>query len=598
MSAGKKLAITLVVVILIFTLVAVVYTRPLATKGSDHVLGHFGEAILDIYIISWTSRTLFSNPANLFNTTMFYPNRYTLAYSDIELTNSLVALPVLALSDNPVLSFNFALILSFIISSLGAFLLVYHLSRDVLGALAGGLIFGFPIYKIGHIAHLNLLATGFIPLAILCLHLFTEKKKPIYALLFAILAAAVFLTSWSYGAFLTFAVILYLLILLVMKRKQIAAMLKGKCVKEDRLSARRWVVYLAAATVLVILILTPFVIPYLKLAKDNSGFRRGIQEVEYYSADVSDFMAAPSECMVWGGPTSRFREEANKRAGIAERALFPGIIAPVLALFGLAYLWRRRRGKNRFTLFFYSLLMICSAVLCLGVTLHIFGRNTGITMPYKILYYVFPALRAVRTPARMFILVLLCLAVLGGFGIKWLKEKLESRYNTLTMLLVVILVLVLLVVEVMPSGIKATELDRRSEFPPVYDWLEDQVGDTPTVILPLPAYKPETPDLIDKYIYSAVEPLRLYYNTADWKRMVNGYSGYIPASYYEASIATADFPSDESLAFLRGLGVKYVIFEGARYDHYSRARALYRPKYDPSFKMVQRFDNTYVFQLL
>jgi hypothetical protein len=44
-----------------------------------------------------------------------------------------------------------------------------------------------------------------------------------------------------------------------------------------------------------------------------------------------------------------------------------------------------------------------------------------------------------------------------------------------------------------------------------------------------------------------------------WRPIVNGYSGFLPASYIERRRDLALFPDAESLAVLGQLGVRYVI---------------------------------------
>lgn len=234
-------------------------------------------------------------------------------------------------------------------------------------------------------------------------------------------------------------------------------------------------------------------------------------------------------------------------------------------------------------------------MLCLGVTLYVGGRRLGVPMPYRLLYYLFPGFKSIRTPARMFVLVLLALSVLAGFGVKWIRESLRGRGRALAGVVVAVVLVAALAVEMMPAAIHGRALPRREEFPPVYGWLATLEGDVSTVVLPLP--RSDSPDTVDKQSYFQLEPPRLYYNTANWKDMVNGYSGYLPFSYYEAAYATRDFPSDESVEFLRRMKVMYVVMDGTRYSHTTRFFALNRPRKDRRFKLVKKFDRTYVFSL-
>ena len=47
-------------------------------------------------------------------------------------------------------------------------------------------------------------------------------------------------------------------------------------------------------------------------------------------------------------------------------------------------------------------------------------------------------------------------------------------------------------------------------------------------------------------------------STAHWQPMINGYSGFQPASFFQHAEGLAGFPDDRSLATLREIGVTHV----------------------------------------
>lgn len=568
MSNRSKTVAIYALVLVLFTLLTLFYTRPLVREAGDHTMReNTGDTLFNVYVLSWNAHSLKTNPFNLFNATLFYPNRYTLAYSDNEFMSSLIALPVLAITGNGVLGFNFVILTSFILSAFGAYLLVWHLTRDRYGAFAAGLVFGFSTWRLAHISHMQLLSAEFLPLALLCLHLFTERKKPLWAFLFAVFSIAVFWTVWSYGFYLVLAVLLYLVVLAVMQRERLISVARRRARVEERRVVYRWVGLLAASFVLIGLVLAPFIVPYLKAAKLNPNFQRDISEVSQYSADVSDFLVAPPQSLVWGSATSPLRPNPYKRGNQSERSLFPGLAAVLLSVAGLVYLAGRGRDRReRFALAFYLTLLVVGAVMCLGVTLYFFGHGVNLPMPYKFLYKFFPGFKAIRTPARIFVLCMLSLAVLSGFGVKWLREKLSWRLGAIAVGAILVTLIALMVVEVLPTGIEMRPVQTRKQFPAVFGWMATRPGDSPTIVLPLTPYDPRSPSGMNDLVFAAMEPQRDYYNTANWKKMLNGYSGYVPVSYKEAVKAESDFPSGEAIRFLRRKKVKYVILEGRRYD--------------------------------
>ena len=50
--------------------------------------------------------------------------------------------------------------------------------------------------------------------------------------------------------------------------------------------------------------------------------------------------------------------------------------------------------------------------------------------------------------------------------------------------------------------------------------------------------------------------------TRSWQPMLNGYSGFKPASYYEHVKQLASFPDQASIDYLRAAGVTHVIVDG------------------------------------
>lgn len=597
MTQKRKSLLALALIVIVFCGMALFYTRPLALKAGDHTMReNGGDTLFHIYVLSWTAHSLKSNPFNLFNATMFYPNSYTLAYSDHQLMSSIIALPVLALTRNGVLAFNFVVIFSFVLSAFGAFMLVRHLTGDNLAAFAGGTIYGFAMYKLAHISHMQLLSTGFIPLALLCLHLFTERRKARYAALFSVFAVAIFLTVWSYGFYLAFAVLLYMVVLAAVKRKKILALLSGRANAGERSAALRWGAVLVASFAVIGLLVAPFIMPYLKARDLNPNFQRDIGEVYSYSADVTDFLVAPPQSLVWGSATGLLRPDPYTRGNGAERSLFAGLLPFLLTVVGLVSLRRMGRGK-RFVFWFYLLLMLAAGVLCLGVTLYAFGRHADIWMPYRLMYRFFPGFKAIRTPTRIFVLVLLSLSVLSGFGVKAIRGWLEARLDRIAAVFLIVLLLLLITVEILPTGIEMKKVESRSEFPSVYRWLASRSGDAPTVVLPLAPYDPEAPSEMDDLAYVGMEPHRIYRNTASWKKLLNGYSGYTPVSYKDAVKLTGDFPSTSSLSFLRRLGIRYVILEGDRYDDRVFEELLEKVAGEPALIPAYRDGEYYAFRL-
>ena len=60
--------------------------------------------------------------------------------------------------------------------------------------------------------------------------------------------------------------------------------------------------------------------------------------------------------------------------------------------------------------------------------------------------------------------------------------------------------------------------------------------------------------------------LYMYEGLSHRQKMLNGYSGYVPASYYAMIDAVRSFPDDHSIGYLRDRRVDYVVIRGGLYS--------------------------------
>ncbi len=179
----KRVHATTAAALLLFVILSLVFTYPLASHLADAVEDR-QDALLNVWITAWDGHQLLTDPVHLFDANIFYPYRRTLAYSELLLGNALLALPITAVSGNPVLGYNVALLLSFILSGLGTYLLVLKLTGRPGAGLVAGLIFAFSSYQMSNLAQAQLLATQWLPFTLLALHLLLRHPRLRYAAAF------------------------------------------------------------------------------------------------------------------------------------------------------------------------------------------------------------------------------------------------------------------------------------------------------------------------------------------------------------------------------------------------------------------------------
>ena len=133
--------------------------------------------MVNIWITAWDGHQLLSDPVHLFDANIFAPYPRTLAYSELLLGNGLLALPLTAATGNPVLGYNLALLLSFVLSGFGTYLLVLRLTRSLGAGLVAGAIFAFSSYRMTNLAQVQLITTQWIPFALLSLYQLVRRPQ-------------------------------------------------------------------------------------------------------------------------------------------------------------------------------------------------------------------------------------------------------------------------------------------------------------------------------------------------------------------------------------------------------------------------------------
>ena len=130
-----------------------------------------------IWNVAWVARTLVVDPLHVFDANIFYPHRWTLAYSEANFGAGILAIPAYWATRNPYVANNSATLLSFVLSGLGTYYLVRYLSQDRGAAVVSALCFSFCPYVFAHIAHIQLLMTAGLPFSMLAFHRLVDRPS-------------------------------------------------------------------------------------------------------------------------------------------------------------------------------------------------------------------------------------------------------------------------------------------------------------------------------------------------------------------------------------------------------------------------------------
>jgi hypothetical protein len=260
------------------------------------------------YFLWWDFHQTFHAPLHLFEATILYPYHSTLAFGEFDYGVSLVFFPLFVLGFRPVTVFSIAAFLSFPFTGYGTFRLARTFSGSTAIAWIAGIIIAFLPFRFHHLSHLHLIFAGWIPLLFEALVLFARRRSwPRAAWLgVAFLMNGLTCTSW--------------LILTIIPLCLSAALLltRNNAWRDPKFWLR------AAATLcLASLLLLPFLLPLRRVAAEH-GFTRRPEEVQQYSARLINWLAADDRSRVWHG--------LGAEGNMTEMVLFPGLLAPLLAL--------------------------------------------------------------------------------------------------------------------------------------------------------------------------------------------------------------------------------------------------------------------------
>ena len=548
-------------VLAVYSILTLVLTYPLVFHLSNTVPNDIGDPLLNTWILAWAGHALLNNPFDLFNANIFYPLPGTLAYSEHLFSTALLALPVQLLTGEPLVAYNLSLLISFPLAAFGMYLLALKWTGRPGAAFIGGLVFAFNPYRFAAIAHLQLLTFQWLPFILLSLDTLLRagnrgltsrppSSKNTWALALLVFLLLQLLASWYLAVYAGLGLALFGLVLLAARRV-----------------SKPVLVRLGLAALATLVVMLPFVWPYLELAGELSA-ARPLALALALAAQPTDYLAAAPFNRVFGPITAPLRD----RPGFTEEhALFPGLAALGLAL---SLLLTRRTGRYplaALTLFLF---------LALALTF---------PAPYTVLAALFPASTIVRVPVRWIIPALFALAGLAAYGYAQASKRLATRPGRLLFGLCA----GLLLVESLSMPLPLAAVTNRTGLNPAYHWLAAQPGDIALVELPLhSAPAPEYPEV-----------KRLYASTLGWWGLINGYSGYTPARQPALAQVLSDFPSPTATAALQALAGPRPLYllvhpgelplDRASWEMVGRWLAERQPALQP----IGQFDGDYLYRI-
>ena len=536
---------------------AIAVTWPLVTK-----LGHTGHDAFDprfqAWTIDWVQHKL-GSPGSLFDANIFAPEPHTLAYSDSLLGIAIPMLPFRWLGVSPIGQLDVALLLSFATTFASGYLFGRVVSRSmVVGAMTGvAFAFGpFGTVSSGVIHATAHAGVGVAAAAAWWLADRARAERPLLAPSALLAGALVWQASVSFypGAYAFGAAAVILL------------------VRWRSLGRRGWLwaggaLVVAGACALVL------AIPYLQVRDEQPGFKRTLADLPPLAAD---FGATDPRLSIWGSIL-------GKGGGwpIYGEPAFPGLFLLVLTPIGAVAGWRAGARRRLGTIAGIALVLV-------GLALGLGAGPTGWRRyaPYRLLFEFVPGWEALRATGRAWVVGLLGVGLLAGFGVLaiggWLARHLHWRARTVIGALAAIALLGVLVEGYAPW----TSADGGT-VDVVVSQVDQHLADLPAGgVLYLPAL--EQGAGATREAFSGFRQAENVYGTTAHHRITpNGYSGYFPPSWKRLSREMESLPDAASIARLRALGIRYVVVRD-----WARG-TVWEPLLDPTRAAPLRHIGTY-----
>jgi hypothetical protein len=527
---------------LVCALLAIVHTWPLVTNPATLCRNDNGDALLNEWILAWVAHQLPYAPARLFDANIFYPAKDTLAFSEPLIVPAILGMPVRWAGGSPVLMFNVVLLLGFALTAFAGYVLVREWTGDHAAGLLAGSLFAFNTHTLTRLAHVQGIHAWGLPLALLAADRVIVHARIRDALWLALWMAAMAYTS---GYLVVFGAVL-------------VGVLVAVRAGEWWPRARGVLAALAVASIAGGIGVLPLFFPYRRVAIEQ-GMVRTLDSVTGYSATLTGYLASAGRLhyKLWSQPL--FEQPID--------SFFPGVMALLLALAAVVWVVRGRELKpgdspqltrNRV----WMLVAVAAAGLILSL-----GTQTPI---YGWLFHVLPPMQGLRAASRFGNLFLLGIAALAGIGLAMLNSRLPAgRVGVVSVAVVALANL---------EALRAPFPYRHFEgIPAIYSLVAQAPGRVVLAEVPF-------------YPASAVFENATYMlnSTAHFKPLMNGYSGYTPASYRQFAEMFHGFPDEPAIVAMRQAGVTHVLVHPARLnqDPEQTARTMERVNASPFLERI------------
>jgi hypothetical protein len=484
------------------------------------IIGDSADPTGQAWLLAWGAHAIMHDPARLWDTNAFYPDRSGLAFNDTLLGYAPAGLIGEGVNA-AVLRYNIVFVLVFALAALGAYALARQLGANRVGAAVAGAAFAYAPWRYGHEGHLNILSTGGIALALAMLarghgwslrHGYRpDRVRPGWALAGWLVAA--WQISLGFGIGLPF--------FYVLAGGCLVAAGGWLATGRPRLP-RRLVLFDLAGGLAFAAVSGAMAYAYVRVREAHPETLRSLDYVSLFSPPLRGFMVAPRSSLPWG----TWHDAARAALGEVppEKTLLCGYVLYALAGCGLLIsVWTVRQRV-------YLVAGVAAGVLFL------LGTNGPL---FRLLYEYLPGFDGSRTPGRLIVWPTLLFGILAAGFVTELARQVREATLPDARSVTVRLVTVPLLLGVLIEGLPKMDHVRVPAAPAAL-----AAGPAPLMVLP-------SDDRTDLNV--------MLWSTDGFPVMANGASSVVTPVRQELRDLMRSFPSGPSVARLRELGIRSVV---------------------------------------
>lgn len=465
---------------------------------------------------------------------------------------------------NDIFPFNIQVFLSFILSGISMYYLTFYLTGKNIPSLFSAVIYAFCPYHFARAwQHLGLAQIQWMPLYLLTLIRLKEHLNP--RNLFLCIIGILLVNSFElhYAIFMCICTILFLVYYRLFYKKI-----------DSKLFFALFIVMAVGA---VLVLSTPALGSLKNMLFQRNAIQPSVWSLVRPFEDLFSQSARPLSYFlpaiahpILGKLTEYFVGSPLYGVSLTEHTLYLGWTSIALAFIAFRR-WRLNKklpitDKEDFYIAFFLFLALATWLFSQPPWWNIFGFK--LYMPSFLMYKILPIIRAY---CRFGILVMLAIAVLAGFGLKFILERLRAQKIKIA-ISVLLCGLVLFEFWNYPP-FKIVDV---SNVPYAYYWLKEQTGDFTVAEYPLDT--------------DGGNVMYMFYQTIHEKRIING---TVPGTYPNSVSKTIAKLSDSNTAgILRWMGVKYILLHRQGYLNtglIEDEEELKKISQSPEFKFVRSF---------